>query len=271
MHTTWYLVEPDNAQWAALIDTLYAEADPSAGQLLPDYFVKTTFARIGGRLLVNRASGVVALLFPRGLHEGQRCYTVRMPDPGALARGEIEALLAPDTLHWHDPRGPLNAVPTHHRDGPFDLGAPEAHELAAIRGLHEAIWGGSAAARYPDDLHSASFQPATSLVARYQDQVVGFLLGFYRFGLAALQNLAHPYRCDLAVESQVMGIAPEARRMGLAVMLKQYQARQVLAQGLDLIHWTVDPLQFGNARLNFGRLRAVAGACYPGYYPFRNS
>lgn len=271
MRTTWHLVEPDATNWPTLIDTLYAEADPAGGQLLPDYFIKTTFARMGGRLLINQANGAYALLFPRGLHEGQRLYTARMPDPGVFPRGEIEALLAPDRLIWHDPTRPPRGVPSHHRDGPFDLGAPEIHELAAMRGLHEAIWGGSAAARYPDDLHSSSFQPATSLVARYEHRVVGFLLGFYRFGLAALNEVDLPYRHDLAVESQVMGIAPEVRRMGLAVMLKRYQARQVLAQGLDLIHWTVDPLQFGNARLNFGRLRAVAGACYPAYYPFRNS
>jgi len=39
---------------------------------------------------------------------------------------------------------------------------------------------------------------------------------------------------------------------------------------VGIVNWTVDPLQFSNAILNFGRLRAVAFDFYPEHYAFRN-
>jgi predicted GNAT superfamily acetyltransferase len=264
----WALLDPDAPAWPERVNALWSRLDPAVS--VPDYFVKTTFVKLGGRLAVTE-SGAVALLFPRGLHGGRRVYTLRMHGHGDV--DALAALLAPDQLSAYDPTRPaaLSYVATHTEVGGFDVGAPAHDELAAIRTLHRAIWGGDETARYPDDLHSDEFGPATSLVARRDGRVVGFLLGFYRFGLPALANLALPHQLDLAVESQVMGIAPEARRYGLAATLKRAQARLVLARGLDLIHWTTDPLQFPNAVLNFGKLRAVAGEHYPSFYPFQNA
>jgi predicted GNAT superfamily acetyltransferase len=265
----WSLLDPAAPGWPDQVDALWPRLDPAGGLAVPDYFVKTTFVKLGGRLAVDER-GAVALLFPRGLEAGWRVYTLRMHGPGDA--GALAAVLAPDRLVAYDPARPaaLNYAATHAQAGGFDLGAPDHDELVAIRALHRAIWGGGEAARYPDDLHSREFGPATSLVARRDGRVVGFLLGFYRFGLPALAGLGLPHRLDLAVESQVMGVAPEARRYGLAATLKREQARLAMARGLDLIHWTADPLQFPNARLNFGKLRAVAGEHYPAFYPFQN-
>ncbi len=42
------------------------------------------------------------------------------------------------------------------------------------------------------------------------------------------------------------------------------------SEGIGVIHWTADPLQFPNAALNFGLLRAVAYDFAADLYPFRN-
>jgi predicted GNAT superfamily acetyltransferase len=265
----WALVDPDDSGWPALVEALWARLAPQGHPLLPAYFVTATFARMGGRLALS-AEGALGLLFPRGVSAGRRTYTLRLHGQGDVAA--LAALLAPDQIVVHNPLHPEGHSyrAGHAPVGDFDLGAPGRAELAAIRALHTAVWGGAENDRYPDDLYSAEFAPATALVARRDGQLAGFLLGFYRFGLPALAGLDLPWRSDLAVESQVLAVAPAARRSGLAATLKRAQARQALAEGLDLIHWTADPLQYANAALNFGRLRALAGEHYAGYYPFRN-
>lgn len=269
MTRAWAFLDPATPGWPAEVDALWRRLELAGEAVVPGYFVKTTFVRLGGQLALDEG-GAVALLFPRGLEDGRRVYTLRMHGPGD--DGALAGLVAPARLVAYDHARPtaLSYPATHHDSGGFDLGAPGRDELPAIRGLHQAIWGGGEAARYPDDLHSREFGPATSLVARREGRIVGFLLGFYRFGLPALAGLGLPHRLDLVVESQVMGVAPETRRHGLAATLKREQARLTMAQGLDLIHWTADPLQFPNAVLNFARLRAVAGEHYPAFYPFQN-
>jgi len=60
------------------------------------------------------------------------------------------------------------------------------------------------------------------------------------------------------------------RGLRIGYLLKKIQAEQALAQGIGIIHWTVDPLQYANAALNFGLLRALCFTFTPDYYPFRN-
>lgn len=263
MRNQWTILDP------AALDAHWSALNPASGLVVPDYFVRTTFLKMGGLVAVG-STGAIALLFPRALVASRRVYTLRLLGGGDSAA--LADLVAPDTLAPYDPADApsLTYRPTHAAAGPFDLGAPARAELSAIAALQRAIWGGGPETHYPADLHSAELGPATSLVARHDGRLAGFLLGFYRFALPALAGLGLPYRLDLAVESQVMGVDPAARRHGLAATLKRAQARRALAEGLDLIHWTADPLQYPNAVLNFARLRAVAGEHYPAYYPFQN-
>lgn len=60
------------------------------------------------------------------------------------------------------------------------------------------------------------------------------------------------------VVSDFLAVRPEARNRGLAAELKRLQAAIALSRGFEEIVWTVDPLRAGNARLNFGKLGAVA-------------
>jgi predicted GNAT superfamily acetyltransferase len=273
------LIDHTAPSWPAEVDRLYAGLAPAGAALLPTHFVKTTFVKMGGRLLtVGDGDMLLAagLLFPRALEGGRPVYTLRLHELGPLPpddelRAAVESLIAPGRALLYRPEEGRSFGPTHAPAAGFDLGAPAREELAAARRLHGAIWGVAEAESYPDDLYSAEFAPGTALVARRDGQVVGFLLGFRRFGLPALDALGLPFQLGLAMESQVMGVAPEQRRSGLAVALKREQARLALAAGVDLIHWTADPLQYPNAVLNFARLRAVAGEFTPAYYPFQNA
>lgn len=263
--------------WDADVDALYAALDVPGDVLVPVYFVKTTFVKMGG-LLAGLSAGrelrAVGLLFPRAWEAGRPVYTLRLHARGALGPDEALAAVAPAApgrVVLHSADCALALAPTHHAAAGFDLGAPRGDELLEVRHLYARIWGVGADEGYPDDLHCPSFAPGTSLVARRDGRVAGFLLGFHRFALPALAALGLPYSLELGVESQVMGVDPAYRRYGLAATLKREQARQALARGVDLIHWTADPLQYPNAALNFGKLRAVAGEFTRAYYPFQNA
>jgi predicted GNAT superfamily acetyltransferase len=60
------------------------------------------------------------------------------------------------------------------------------------------------------------------------------------------------------IVSDFLAVRPEARNLGLAAQLKRLQAGIALKRGFEEIVWTVDPLRAANARLNFGKLGAVA-------------
>nr|WP_139088705.1 GNAT family N-acetyltransferase [Oscillochloris trichoides] len=259
---------------------------PHNPELLPDHFVQTTFVKMGGRVLRlrdERGLRGAALLFPRGTEGSRSSYTLRYTlartdsdadasEPAHITPRLSEILgsqqIAP-SITLHHPSRARSYYSTDQRIGEFSIGAPGPEEVAAIRAMHMQIWGTGPGGLYPDDLHSAEFGPATSLVARVGSRVVGFLLGFYRFGgLEGLERAGMD--TSLCIESQVMGVDPGLRRAGLAATLKRAQASDALAKGIEVIHWTADPLQFANATLNFHKLRAVAGEFYPAYYPFKN-
>jgi predicted GNAT superfamily acetyltransferase len=60
--------------------------------------------------------------------------------------------------------------------------------------------------------------------------------------------------------SHMLAVLPSARGRGLGIALKLAQRERALAQGLDLIEWTFDPLQARNAHLNMTRLGCVASS-----------
>lgn len=80
------------------------------------------------------------------------------------------------------------------------------------------------------------------------DTLLGFLLGFY--GRNEDKSWKH---C-----SHQMGVLPEARDRGIGQALKLAQRRLILAEGLDLITWTFDPLEARNATLNFTKLGVIS-------------
>lgn len=273
--------------WRADLDTLYQQL--GGGQnphLLPYHFLQAAFPHIGGvamrfHLGEQVVGGAFALPYNNDpVSANQRlAYVIRYhgalaaaPIEWPLLRPQVAQLLATDQLFFYDPAEPHPYSATHQRVGVLDIGRPDAAEAATIRDQQQHIWGSPPEFLYPVDLHSRDFPLGTSLVARVDGAVAGFLFGFYKQGGPALpaQWAVHA-DSELRIESQLMGVLPAHRGLRLGYFLKKIQAEQALAQGIQVIHWTVDPLQYANAALNFGLLRAVAFTFTPDYYPFRNA
>jgi len=87
-------------------------------------------------------------------------------------------------------------------------------------------------------------------------QILGFLFGF--LGIRADGQLKH---C-----SHMMGILPKYRASGIGLRLKLAQRSFVLKQGINLITWTVNPLEGANAAINFGKLGVVCRNYLPNFY-----
>ncbi len=258
-------LDPADPAWPSVIDQLWSAMGGSDHpDLLPPHFVKSTFPRMGGLVVVfmrhDRLAGV-GLLFPRSLTPtGVRHYTLRLHEAGErLIDAAIHNALAPTPVTIYRPTDGVTFAPTTPRPSGIWIGPPQAADLPAITALYRAVWGSQP---YPTDLFSAEFGPGTALVATVDGHLAGFLLGFLRFGC---------HTDDLAIESQIMAVDPAYRNHGLATRLKRMQAQLALAQGLRCIHWTADPLQLPNALLNFNRLRAICGEFTRGYYPISNA
>ncbi len=138
--------------------------------------------------------------------------------------------------------------------------------------LQKQIWGSTPEFLYPADIHSVEFQLGSSLVARVDGHLAAFLFGFHKFdGPVLPADWTSRFGGDLRLESQTLGVLPDFRGMRIANLLKKVQAEEAWQAGIGIINWTADPLQFPNAALNFGLLRALAFHFYPDFYPFRNA
>lgn len=269
--------------------------------LLPHHFLESVLPKIGGLLFAlveERTSAALpplgyAFLLPRTISPNGPVYTLRfepMTIGASVNAKEIArtvqrelALDLPDIrnlqhrrLHqfggqllFYRPDMPQQYTPTHIIQG-VDYGHPDAAEATAIRQLQQTIWHSPCDSLYPRDLHSDDAGLGTSLVARVDGKMAAFLLGFYCFGGMSLPAPWHKFRQDLRLESQLLAVAPAQRRRRIGQFLKRLQAHQALADGIDLISWTMDPLLFPNALLNFTRLRAITWEFQPSLYTFRN-
>ncbi|WP_291431780.1 acyl-CoA acyltransferase [Deinococcus sp.] len=80
------------------------------------------------------------------------------------------------------------------------------------------------------------------------------------FGFPALRGT------EIWHHSHLLAVDPAWRGTGMAVALKLAQRERALAQGLTRMTWTFDPLVSRNARLNLGKLGAVARTYLPDWY-----
>ncbi len=90
----------------------------------------------------------------------------------------------------------------------------------------------------------------------FNGRMLGFLFGF--IGRTADGQFKH---C-----SHMMGVLASHRHLGIGEQLKWAQRKAVLDQGLDLITWTVSPLEGVNATLNFGKLGVICKTILPNFY-----
>lgn len=79
--------------------------------------------------------------------------------------------------------------------------------------------------------------------------------------IPGLKPTGKPY-----LHSHMLGVANDFRNLGLGRELKLHQREYAMAQGVDLIEWTFDPLELKNAFFNIERLGAVARRYTPNQY-----
>jgi predicted GNAT superfamily acetyltransferase len=281
-------LDPHSSAWSQQLDEVYLRLDVSHNPtLLPRHFVQATLPKMAGKVLWLRDDEQylgAGFLLPRRYElqpagkERQLHYTLRYhalngqppaPPPSLLAA--LEAHLAA-TVTLYLPTGSRHYTPTHTMWANVDIGRPNATEAAAIPRLHQEIWSSTPEFLYPSDLHCDEFELGSTLVARVDRTLAGFLFGFHKFCSAPLPaDWNSRFQGNWRLESQLLGVLPAHRGTRIASLLKMAQGHEAWSAGIGIVNWTADPLQFPNAALNFGLLRAVAFDFYPDYYPFRNA
>ncbi len=157
-------------------------------------------------------------------------------------KGELEPDRNPDIAVNSNVRSSANIIVR-------EIGGPA--EMRAVEDLQKDVWG------IPD----LDVVPLTQLVAA--KAAGGVLLGAFdadklagfAFGFVGLEN-GHATH-----HSHMLAVRPEYRNYNLGGRLKFAQREFVLAQGIDEMTWTFDPLQSLNAYFNFERL-GVISKCY---------
>lgn len=266
------------AQWNERIDEIWENLPSGEDGLLPIHFLRSTYPKIGGQL-VQHADGsnrFWGLLLPGRDHD----WTLRAhwlhADAEFKTRTQAKIITLLDSLstgstHWYETsqrrQEKFFGEVLENQDS-YTVASPDSNQARLAIDLQRRIWNVSNPPFvYPFDLYHPKSGFATRLVALRDSKVYGFLFGFYARGK---QWFGNNEKNDKWLESQLLGIDPAARRMGIARQLKLSQRQQALEDGIALIHWTVDPLQAGNAFLNLNGLGGVAVYFYPNYYPFQN-
>lgn len=129
-------------------------------------------------------------------------------------------------------------------------------QMRAVEDLQKEVWG------IPD----LDVVPVTQLVAA--KEAGGVLIG--AFDDAELVGFVYGFpsceRGKLAHHSHMLAVKSEYRNFDLGRRLKLAQRDHVIAQGIDLMTWTFDPLQSLNAYFNFGKLGVIADRYLPDFY-----
>lgn len=282
MATLARLHDTHSTLWADEVDAIRsALGAPDNPALFPPHFLKSTFPEIGGGLIEyfdGQAVNGYGFLFPRGIDAGRKVYTLRLhrvPDGDLVSEHDAGllagALMPTADFVVFDPSGPLDMLGCTMIPGEVEIGRPNVAEAERLRRLQGRIWGSGSDLLYPSDIHATGFGAGASLIARWQEQVAGFLFGFIRFEGSRLPDGWHDaFRTDLRLESQVLGADPEIRGQGVGSRLKRAQAELARRLDVDIVSWTVDPLQMPNAILNVASLGAVCFEFHPNWYSFQN-
>jgi predicted GNAT superfamily acetyltransferase len=129
-------------------------------------------------------------------------------------------------------------------------------ELRAVEELQKEIWG------VPD----IDVVPLTHLIAA--KAAGGVLLG--AFDRKTLVGFVYGFVAqedgEIAHHSHMLAVKHAYRNFNLGYKLKLAQRDAVLAQGINLITWTFDPLQSLNAYFNFAKLGVISDRYLINFY-----
>jgi predicted GNAT superfamily acetyltransferase len=122
--------------------------------------------------------------------------------------------------------------------------------------IQEEVWSGDVAV--PPQLMLAIAHNGGFVALGYVDgdaRPAGFVFGF--LGI---------YDFHFRHHSHMLAVRQEHRGSGLALALKEAQRDHCLDQGIEIMAWTMDPLEALNARFNFGKLGAYAREYHRDFY-----
>lgn len=129
-------------------------------------------------------------------------------------------------------------------------------ELRAVEELQKEVWG------IPD----LDVVPLTHLIAA--KAAGGVLIG--AFDREALVGFVYGFVAqedgEIAHHSHMLAVKHAYRNFNLGYKLKLAQREAVLAQGINLITWTFDPLQSLNAHFNFAKLGVISNRYVINFY-----
>jgi predicted GNAT superfamily acetyltransferase len=123
----------------------------------------------------------------------------------------------------------------------------------AVR-LQREIWGDAAVV--PSNMLLASIHVGAYLaIARVAGEAVGFVYSIY--GVTNGRPIHH---------SHMLAVRPSHRGSPIARALKAAQRDHCLAQGIQSLTWTMDPLESRNGRFNLAKLGAYATEYHEDFY-----
>jgi predicted GNAT superfamily acetyltransferase len=125
-----------------------------------------------------------------------------------------------------------------------------------VETLQKEVWQSDDRDVVPLSILAATQEVGGILLGAFDGPV---LVGF-AYGFAGRENerLIH--------HSHMLAVAPSHRNLNLGYRLKLAQRDRALAQGIDTMTWTFDPLQSLNAHFNFAKLGVIADTYKVNFY-----
>jgi predicted GNAT superfamily acetyltransferase len=130
--------------------------------------------------------------------------------------------------------------------------------------LQEAVWGGGVLAANMTITLCRHGGIAIGAFDSHTNKMIGCVAGMLSSSHHAGANN------DLSHHSHIAAVLPAHQGRGIGEALKRAQAGWCRANGLNLMTWTVDPLEARNARLNIGKLGCICRAYIVNCYGFMN-
>jgi predicted GNAT superfamily acetyltransferase len=129
-------------------------------------------------------------------------------------------------------------------------------EIREVEGLQKSVWGCDDLDVVPLTLLVAGRETGAVLIGAYDGgSLVGFVYGFPGFENGQPTHHSH-----------MLAVKPAYRGHNLGYKLKLAQRERVIAQGIERITWTFDPLQSLNAYFNFVKLGVFADTYKINFY-----
>ena len=132
----------------------------------------------------------------------------------------------------------------------------EVEEMSIGVNLQRRVWGYTELDTVPDQIFIVATESGGQVLgAFHEDKAIGFALAF-----------AGVHRGKIHLHAHMVAVLPEYQDRGVGRLLKVAQRDDALSRGIDLIEWTLDPLQLKNAYFNLMRLGAIVRRYLPNFY-----